>query len=48
MAKRSIPNVPKSTAVKKDGGVKGFKNCGGFAGRVKQPNIKPKTARTNP
>ncbi len=39
---------PKSVAVRKDGVVKGFKNCGGHGGRVSQPSTKPHKGRSNP
>lgn len=47
MAKKSFSG-PKSLKVRKDGKVKGMKNSGGHAGRVKQPNIKPHKGKTNP
>jgi len=39
---------PKSVAVKKDGTVKGMKNCGGLGGRTTQPSTTPHKKRTNP
>lgn len=39
---------PKSVAVRKDGMVKGMKNCGGLGGRTTQPNVKPHKGKTNP
>ena len=40
--------APKSNKVRKDGKVKGMKNCGGLKGRVSQPNTKPHKGNTNP
>lgn len=39
---------PKKLSVRKDGKVKGMKNCGGHGGRVSQPNTKPHKGNTNP
>lgn len=39
---------PKSLPVRKDGGVKGMKNCGGLGGRTTQPHTKPHKGKTNP
>lgn len=41
-------SAPKSVKVRKDGHVKGMKNCGGLGGRVSQPNTKAHKGKTNP